>query len=411
MLFSQKINITYNKQDIKVYLFIILLFLINPLISILVGYIIAILKDYSGKYNVLPFFVLAITVYISCINSISEPRSDMLWYLEDYYEVGSAKSYTEYVFTFGRNGAGLELAFPTINYLIYYLIGDSQRGYIFFTSFISYGLINYSLFRLGRALNYKDYIIFSSLIIVIFFPLIFTLSAVLLRQFMAGALFLYILVERCFYNKKCFILIAIMALLHTSALFFVPFLLFKRILKPIIKSNWFYFAGVIAALSLYQIVASILLSLLPAHGSILFYALDRASRDTTYDLGQMELYKRVLLFAMTFIPFIVFYISKYRQKHYDKLMSSVVHILTILGFFIIMNLHQSELSNRFMLYVYLLIPTIYLYLINFVRFSKLIALLVILGMIVIFYKYIQNLSLGHIYMSDHFFVTSIFNFL
>jgi len=104
------------------------------------------------------------------------------------------------------------------------------KVYIFCISFISYGLLAYSLIKLAFKLELSYKVIIFCICIMMFTPYLFIMSAHLVRQILATSLLFYLLVDTSFYNNKKWWLVIAMVLIHTTTLFFVVFL-FLPILK------------------------------------------------------------------------------------------------------------------------------------------------------------------------------------
>ena len=86
--------------------------------------------------------------------------------------------------------------------------------------------------------------------------------------------------------------------------------------------------------------------------TILSYALKRASSDTTFELPPLGLSK--ILFLMLEIGVLLYYYIQIKVKQIDagvlKRHIGLINSIIILNLFILINIHQLELSNRLFTY-------------------------------------------------------------
>lgn len=253
---------------------------------------------------------------------------------------------------FGLNGKGRELFFPTFNYLVYFIAGDNVALYRFIHSLVCYILVFFAIIRFTTYLKIDNRKIVIPLLWYTCFPWIFTYSQTILRQFLACSFLLWICVEYFFYDKKMIIPFACMVLSHTSTILFFPLVYLPFFHKELTrKSIVFYLIGILLFL-LIQPIAEFLGMFVADSDTILSYALKRASSDTTFELPPLGLSK--ILFLMLEIGVLLYYYIQIKVKQIDagvlKRHIGLINSIIILNLFILINIHQLELSNRLFTY-------------------------------------------------------------
>lgn len=117
------------------------------------------------------------------------------------------------------------------------------------------------------------------------------------------------------------------------------------------KSIVFYLIGILLFL-LIQPIAEFLGMFVADSDTILSYALKRASSDTTFELPPLGLSK--ILFLMLEIGVLLYYYIQIKVKQIDagvlKRHIGLINSIIILNLFILINIHQLELSNRLFTY-------------------------------------------------------------
>lgn len=379
----------YNKQ----YLIIAVLslsFFVNPLISLVVIFA-YIYFDRSPRFdstNLLPAIGILLACFIGCINStkITLNDPDLTWYLAGYKDAGQTPLW-KYLLTFGLTGKGREIAFPLFNYIIYQFVGNNDRLYVFIHSTVCYVLLNSAVVYFCRLLKLNDKSTILVMLVMTLTPYIFTMSAILLRQFLSGSLLMYITVMRIFYQKSCWILILTMILIHSSTLFFIPFLVLPFFKNPISNKNFHYYAfGFIIVIFIQQISSKFLPFF--SSSSALGYALERASKDTTFVIEPLTTSKILVALILGILPIFIIHIFKPALKRIRGI-SHFFNILLVLVFFIIANLHQAELSVRFNFYIWLYFPFVLAFLIRIFPLPRVFHPLIFFSLLIFFILYLE----------------------
>lgn len=373
-----------------------LLLLLFPLGAVFVSMFLLFGKK-GGKYIWL--FSLMVASYLSFINCSKDIMSDpdLPWYTTQYLMAGDMK-FIPYIFQFGMNGKGRELFFPTFNYLVYFIARDNVKLYIFIHSFICYFLSFLAIIRLFEYMRVDRKNIIYPIIWFACFPWVFTYTSTLLRQFLAGSILLCIIVDHCFYKKKMIIPYICMFLTHTSSLIFLPLLYLNFFKKKItIKTLVLYVCGLLVFVFI-QSISSFLFKFVSGDNA-LSYVLSRASTNTTFELPPLGVSKILFLIMCIILCLYAFYSKK------KKIMLSIEHLpvincIVVFNLFILANLNQLELSNRFFFYSSILstFPVIYYFGNKQFSSARALGFSLIMNLVLIFYitgsSYDYNIPFG-----------------
>ena len=156
-------------------------------------------QNYPSKFFVFIFFYICCLYFLYKCNKV--PDNDLEMYL-DYYKAVNYTDFFTYITFLSQGEAIKEPLFSVLNYILYWIIGSNTKVYIFCISFISYGLLAYSLIKLAFKLELSYKVIIFCICIMMFTPYLFIMSAHLVRQILATSLLFYLLVDTSFYNNK-----------------------------------------------------------------------------------------------------------------------------------------------------------------------------------------------------------------
>jgi len=349
-----------------------MLFLINPLLGIITAFNILFSNIIFFKAKVINLFIFLLATFLALINSTKIPENDLLFHASQYLE---ANKFTllDYLNYIEKEPLGY-----TFNYLFYYLSGGSVKFWIIAFSFISYMLFFHAIKRFFIKINAPINLLVLGLILAAFFPQLFSLSAHLIRQFIASAIFIYFAIDKIFYKNNKWWLVVIGVLTHASSLILFLLVYFKflgnfkryRIVNIIL---------IIMLLS-YQSISKVLLNVFGEMNSTVKYILVRASADTTFELGDFQFLNFIMMFVMIFI---VLSSNKFIERQFikekkhslwsnnkplnknsqqlviKKDLKFFFSTMIILSFFILTNLNQSELSNRLFFFLFFYFPFIF----------------------------------------------------
>lgn len=309
-------------------------------------------------------YLIYCILFVSLVNSTKAPENDLVWYIEAY-ERANGISFIAFI---PLSGAAIGFPCTDFGYNLYvWILSNIFNGNIFAFKFVNsvvvYLILGYSIIKFGRNFQLPKHTVLVAITLMLFIPYIFTLSLQIIRQFFCGSILIYLLLELLYFDsirsylKKNVLIILLMFTFHKSSLFFVLFLLCPFLRKNP-KDNALLYCGIIIALVGYQFLAGMLLSHIGNDQSSISLAIQKASSDTTFDLQQMSLIKILLICVFIFISMLYAYFIRPYNK--NKQLRHVLNIILITCIFILLNLHQSELSNRFYFYVLPFFPILYI---------------------------------------------------
>lgn len=348
--------------------------------------IIAIKYQNNYNYTLLCFFFTSL--FLGLINSLKVPESDLINYI-NFFEAVPDFNLVEYLLFTGR-----EFLFNLLNYVLFYLTTGNSSVYIVVLTSASYFLLFYSLLKMHQVLNYGKSSLLLSIGAAILFPTLFSLSAHLIRQFLASSLVMLFLVDYFFYNKRRFLIITIAGLIHTTAFFFIIFLapLFKQNLTNGKTLKKLLFPILLILISIY--LFDELLDLLRTF-PIASYIIDRITFTDKYaSFNKLGLTNFILLGFNIVITYLACRSKNYKKTHRAK---GIFLVNLVLLLFIILNYNNTEIALRFSFFAYFLFPFSFYFLRN-VFFNKylnntflIIALFILLMLLILF---VLNLFYG-----------------
>lgn len=339
-----------------------ILFIICPVITIIGIYF----NFYysKGDQNFDWKYLIYCILIVSLVNSTKVPENDLIWYLEAY-ERANGISFIAYIPLSGVNiGAPCtDFGYNLYVWILSNLFNGNTAAFKFVNSIVTYLILGFSIIKFGRKFQLPRHVVLVAITLMLFIPYIFTMSLQIVRQFFSGCILIYLLLDLLYFDsiksflKKNGLFILLMFAFHKSSLFFIIFFLCPFLRKNP-KDSILLYCGIIVALVGYQFLAKILLPFLEDEQSSFSSAVQRASADTTFDLGQMSLIKILLICIFIFISITYAYLI----RPYNKIgqLKHILNIILITCIFILLNLHQSELSNRFYFYILPFFPFLYI---------------------------------------------------
>lgn len=336
-----------SRHDELLYLLSVMIYLISPFIGVITLSIAIIVLREKNKYIYYLLFTL-ISFYLGLINTSKVPASDLLDYINRFLDI-KYFSFSEYILLYGK-----EPIFYAYNYLFYNLISENPNLYILSTTFISYFILLVSIYRYGKAVLLPKYIIVFLTLFIAFFPNLFSLSAHLNRQFIAGSLILYVLIENIFYGKKNYVLVITAVFIHSTVLFFVPFLYLNSLKSKLKLSNSYV---LILIISIFLLVGTLSSAIVSTFGNNMFtYVFQRVIQDSYYELKPLNTLSILTLGVLIFLCF------RWRKNAKYSINSRGIYHFTVIfiiySIFVIINYYNYEISVRYFFYSYLFMPFI-----------------------------------------------------
>ena len=343
-----------NGQDNKLSYLSIVLFPALPFVSVLLCAMSLLSKNKRSDRIYYAFFFL-LASYLGLINGTKVPENDLTHYF-DFFEEAGSHHFFEYIFIPGK-----EPAFTIYNYLVYHVVNGSTQLYIVLTTVIAYYFLFIALFKFFKAVCDSSHVIVFAIMLAAFFPQQFSLSALILRQFMAASILMYAIVLKLFYpHKKAYPYCLAAIFMHSTSLFFVP-LLYIGLLKKRLQIKTILPLSILLALSVW-LLPHIATYMSSAFGkNVLTYAIIRAAEGTTYELGSLTL---LPVFTMGTLMVILLWTTNNKNTWIlvEGKLQGFAHfsnIYLIFSIFVLANLRMTELAGRFFFYTYFFFPFVF----------------------------------------------------
>lgn len=345
----------------KEFFLFLLLFFINPPIAIVVMTMwgMRLEKNRKSTTSFLILFGIMCCVFVSLINMeiVTSKAVDLKRYVDSYLIAGKYDLATYLLVGPDKLVESYkEPLFYCIVWIMNRLFVGNEQLFKFSISLLEYSLFVSALIYLGLNIKLRLNVIMSGIVIMCFFPLIFTNSLNIIRQTLANAVLLYVMIRHFFYHKRQWLAIIAMPFIHTSAALFIPLLLMPGFGKPF-KKSWIWFVGVTLLILFFQVLAQLMLGLdflnkeTPASA-----ALERASAGA---LGDYNFSLFSFLVVLTIFIFSIFIFAGKLIPSTQEL-RRLMSVLIVLCIFVISNFQQDQLAIRFYHYVQSFIPIIFM---------------------------------------------------
>lgn len=291
----------------------------------------------------LPGLLLLGALYLALVNVTKQPESDLVNYLESFDEAQRLD-----LGTFLRLNAREPLYYLSL-FGLAKLPGVDGRVYVFLSTLLPYLVFGAAVLRLGSALRLERRAQLSLLVLFLFFPQLFSLSAHLLRQFLASTLLILFLADQAVTGRRRWSLGLLGMLVHYSS---IPLFLLS-LLQPLkrfsaVVSVLFYALSLVVLYALAVQVAPLLLDV-PTLG-IIFQRLDNGEGATLDPLTLPTLSTAVL-----FLAFAVFCLARTGGRMLGAQDWSVMLCTTTLCMVVLISSVKptlSEISVRYFFYMY-----------------------------------------------------------
>lgn len=343
------------------------IFLISPMLGIVTA-LLEMMSSKEKKGHGLLFSFL-FSIFLGLLNAGKIIESDLANY-EIWYDDVINYSLLEYVFYQKK-----EPIFFLYNYLVYYFTGGDFAAYIVITTALGYSIFSFSIYRLHMSLRCSRYFYYCALIALFLFPNLFSLSAHLIRQFLASSLLSMLIVELIFYRKTVYYVFISSVFVHTSSLIFSFIYLFERLKNRALVRVLFLAALAVIVLVVLRnpkIFDSITLG-----AEFLNYGVSRLKYINLSYVDFSDL--SIITYAFCVYIVVIFYFAK--SKVYSG-MSSLFYFSLFLLIFLILSSSNNEVALRFSFYFYGLFPfALYLFLASFfcgTKFSNVVLMVLIL---------------------------------
>ena len=358
-------------------LFIIIVFLVNPIVAIFLQILVCLQN--KEEYQILTL-IFILTGYLCLLNLYKIPESDLFFYNKSFF-LASNISYIKYLLLKGK-----EPVFYTITYIINNLFSTNEKVYLFIINFTSYSFYEIAIYKLLKKIKAPIFDIIFVLLIISFFAQLFSLSAHIIRQFFATSIFTYGLVRRTLYNKKSYFYFIIAIFCHSTLLFFIPFLFLDKFIAK------YGLLKILASLSIFVFIFKYLndiadLILRGLHLPFISYIFSRIAQQEYYGLDKLNIENIIFIICIILVSLLLLLSKNYKNNAIKKRYNIFYVMIIFLNLFILLNLNNSEIALRFDFFNYFFFPIILYDLIDYLKLKFIYFQLVFMFIWIFFFYY------------------------
>ena len=321
----------------------------------------------NDNYLFLVVFGLLCCIFVSLINMMKEPEVDLAAYVYSY-RLATNCDFLHYLLVGSHDTAGTykDPLFYALVWIMNRLYMGDVSLFIFTLSMIEFLLMVFALIYLGKALKAKLFVVMFCIIILCFYPYIFTHTMNVVRQTIANSIVCFVAVRHFFYGRKDLLGILAMLLIHSTAFLFAPLLFFSSYKKPFAKAKIWY-VGIIVGLFVIRLFAAYLFSAGDfEETSTIGYALTRAQEGSRGSFDQISL-PSIVVAVVAFVY--SFYLFTRKWSHELMGITGFSFIILFLSAFILINIDEHQISGRFHHYLGTMIPFLLLIFLKMTSFK------------------------------------------
>lgn len=292
------------------------------------------------------------SIYLGLINATKLPSSDLVNYINWFLEAKHApiESYLE--------SHSREFLFFLIISILAKTQTLSEHGFVFILTTASYIILSISTIKLCNYLTFKNSQTIQLLFVILFLPPLFSLSAHLIRQFLAGSLVVFFLSYVLVTGKKNWLILLTAVGVHYSAIIFYITNFIKKIKGVSGPLSLLLCLLPMPILYLIAKYLSPLLKKVPVLGLVT----ERIASGAGHNLNQLSGFALVFTFFILIVSIhnVNHLFTKYRNSIWGLSFSTV--LIATLCLWANYQTSLSEISTRFYFYLYfLLAPTLAIY--------------------------------------------------
>lgn len=388
------IDWTYLTQNKLLLLVLLFLFSLSPFLFLLVLFIYGMNKlKVEDNDFILLLACITGSIMVSAVNAVKIPENDLIWYVNSFHLthhlsffecIKAGPSATGY-------DAGKEPMYCALVWFLSRLTFDNDTLFKFALSLINYTLLTFSTFIYGKHMKLQSVTILCGIFLMCFIPYIFTMSLQLLRQFTAGSILVMLAVLKSYTKISPYWIYAgalSMVLIHSTALFYLPFLLLPAFQKEFEDAKWWYLFVFVGILALQKLAASMLGFMDLGGDNSVSMAMERAASGTNKEFGRLSFTKLAMIISIACSAWFAGFRDERTKDSGIKLLSNLCIFLCI---FIVTNLDQSELAIRMFFYLFPFVPLLLMPYFEKFRIPDL--LILVIGIVMLFF-WSQYLHIG-----------------
>jgi hypothetical protein len=357
------------------------IFILNPLMGTFAAGIIAL---YQKSDISLFYFIFLISIFLGLINTTKVLESDILGYSEAFMMAKTTDLFP-YLKEFGK-----EPVYYSFMYFFSKILHAEFKFFIFFQTLISYIFYLNAVKKFQQKINGKrSAILFAISIATLFFEL-FSLSAHLLRQFLAASIFLYYLIDKLFYSKNKWGYLILSIFIHSSVLLFVPLLFFPFLKKRL--NIWKLILTILFFGLMFHFIP--VLSLFIVNKAGIGFATYVFSRTASSSFDDNSTIISAVLIIINLILILYGIYKNYIFKTDSDSEIYFNHIIMFLAFFVLISLNQPLLALRFNFYSYFIFPMAVSAIISKINLKSFFPVIANLIIIIMLYRFGYKLENG-----------------
>jgi len=204
-----------------VFLFFLLLFFVQPFLTFSFLVVVSLIERVKS-----PGFIYMIAFFGSCylglVNVTKFPDGDLVKYLE-WYASAQEFSLPAFLAIFSR-----EPAYYIYLHTIANLPFASERFFVFASTVVGYLIFMFAVIRASLSLRLSVRVVVCIAVALMFFAPLFSLSAHLMRQFIAASLVILFFSESLLLGRRYWWMLIVAILVHYSAILFLLLAMMKK---------------------------------------------------------------------------------------------------------------------------------------------------------------------------------------
>lgn len=357
MLFNS-FKVKLSSESILAIFFYIVLFLVNPTISLFFSAIILFSTSNPTRRQYFTFYVL-LACWIGVLNMTKQLFSDQIYYAKIFVQVDTSDIFNA-IWNY-RGGDFLsyrEIVFNIYSVLCNLLTGSNPRAYFFILTVNVYLLHFLALHKVLFASGRSKQEVLCAVVLMAFFMPFFIQSIHAVRQILATSFVVYAIACRAVDGKNNWLFLIIAFLIHNTTIFFIILSFIPYMYKRISVRQFFAFLLMFGLfVAFYVQIGSLLNALdigpMSSVGRRLMFADNSDSK--LFSLKSFYIYSVPTIFSAFFIL---------RREYGSDKQSPIIcfSYLSILTFLLILGFSgASTIQFRYMFYLYSFIPFVLLF--------------------------------------------------
>lgn len=333
---------TTNKIELRC--LIILLFFINSFIAWGLLTLLMIFNKITRNREI-TFWIILTVIFISLYNATKIPENDLEWYC-DFYLMAGKTTLSNYLTQLTGNK---EQLYQLLVYGLYQIGGNNKNFFIFSISAMAYGFLAKGIQLVCKELRLPPLKIMLVVFFLCFFPYTYAISVLIIRQFLALSIMLFLLAEYyCHERRKILIFFACCTIfIHSSVIILLPFFFLTQISRSINKRSAFLYIAILVLFLQLPLFSQLILPYIGVNPTIR-HIIEKAIYGTTFET---ELPLGQLIFSLILVCLLYFsiYIKNKNLKKYASA-NYIANISIVILLFILINSQNPEIQLRYNFY-------------------------------------------------------------